>query len=31
VILASNEAQITVDETVSWEVRAVDGALSALR
>jgi galactokinase len=31
VILASNEAQITVDETTSWEVRAVDGALVAHR
>jgi galactokinase len=29
VILASNEAQITVDETTSWEVRAVDGATAA--
>jgi galactokinase len=27
VILASSEAQITVDDTTSWEVRAVDGAL----
>jgi len=31
VILASSEAQITVDETTSWEVRAVDGALAAHR
>jgi galactokinase len=31
VILASRDAQITVDDTTSWEVRAVDGALSALK
>ena len=31
VILASNDAQITVDDTTSWEVRAVEGALSALK
>jgi galactokinase len=28
VIFASNEAQITVDETISWEVRAVDGSVT---
>jgi galactokinase len=31
VILASMDAQITVDDTTSWEVCAVDGALSALK
>ena len=29
VILASNDSQITVDDTTSWEVRAVDGALAS--
>ena len=29
VILARSEAAITVDNTTSWEVRAVDGALNA--
>ena len=29
VILAGTDASITVDDTTSWEVRAVDGALNA--